>query len=180
MIERSFDFYLNLVVIAIALLVLSNIIPYYGFMYKRWKGLLLGCLVQPIVGVLICVATAFFISFHLDRGVRKNEEAAMLTIRETQTSNDTIRTHLWYLKPNDECFYEYTEALTYDVDEPEADLENLTFYDIIPVDSNSVCIDDRILVIFDLQNRQVTATDYDEPMEVVNVNWDRVNAYLKK
>ncbi len=177
--ERSFDLYLNLIVVAILLLTLSNFIPYYGFMFKRWKGLLLGCLLQPIVSVLICVATGFFIYFHIQRGESKNREAAMLTIRKTLISNDTISTHLWYLKPNDECFYEYTVATTFDVD-ADVDPEGQTFHDIIPVDSHTVCVDDRILVTFDLQNRQVTATDYDEPMEVVNVNWDRVNAYLRK
>ena len=53
-------------------------------------------------------------------------------------------------------------------------------YDVVPLDSFSVCVDDRIVVRFDLKNRMATATNYGEPIEVVRIDWDKVNAYFEK
>ena len=50
----------------------------------------------------------------------------------------------------------------------------------MPLDSFSVCVDDRIVVRFDLKNRMATATNYGEPIEVVRIDWDKVNAYFEK
>jgi hypothetical protein len=43
-----------------------------------------------------------------------------------------------------------------------------------------VAVDDRIVVRFDTKKKKVVATDLDTPMEVVNVNWDKVRAYFGK
>lgn len=32
--------------------------------------------------------------------------------------------------------------------------------------------------MFDLKNQQVTATDYDQPIEVLSVDWEKVKAYF--
>ena len=39
---------------------------------------------------------------------------------------------------------------------------------------------DRIVVTFDVKHKKVTATDMDKPMEVVQVDWEKVNDYLNK
>ena len=53
-------------------------------------------------------------------------------------------------------------------------------YDVIRLDSVAagVSVDDRIVVRFDLKNQQVTATDYDQPIEVLRVDWEKVKAYF--
>ena len=39
-------------------------------------------------------------------------------------------------------------------------------------------LEDRIVVRFDLSAHTVTATDDDEPMDIVRVDWPKVEAYF--
>ena len=80
--------------------------------------------------------------------------------------------------PNEECFYEYKEK-----ENEENEYRGFNrgrFYDVVPLDSCSVGVDDKIVVKFDFKNKKVTATEYEEPMEVVNVNWERVTEFFRK
>jgi hypothetical protein len=56
------------------------------------------------------------------------------------------------------------------------------WFDVILLDSlpTSVSVEDRIVVRFDLKNQKATATDYDGPAEILNVDWEKVQAYFKK
>ena len=44
----------------------SILIPIYGYMRKRWKGLALGCLIQPIAcAVILCLVFGGIVAFEL-------------------------------------------------------------------------------------------------------------------
>ena len=60
--------------------------------------------------------------------------------------------------------------------------ERTDHFDVIRLDSlkTSVSVEDRIVVRFDIENEKVSATDYDQPAEVVDVNWDKVRTYFGK
>ena len=55
MIEQVFTNIATIIFIMALLWVASIFIPFYGFIKKRWKGLAIGCLIQPIIVVLVCV-----------------------------------------------------------------------------------------------------------------------------
>jgi hypothetical protein len=54
------------------------------------------------------------------------------------------------------------------------------YYDFLRLSPVSVGVEDRIVVTFDVKHKKVTATDMDKPMEVVQVDWEKVNDYLNK
>ena len=149
----------------------SILIPMYGYMRKRWKGLAIGCLIQPIacaviLGLVFGGIVAFEIS-SLDRQT-KSAMVAVKTVEQGKQGTDTLE---WYLKDDDECIRCVSRHST-----------RYNLYDVIRLDSVAagVSVDDRIVVRFDLKNQKVTATDYDKPIEVVSVNWDKVKAYFGK
>ena len=143
----------------------SILIPIYGYMRKRWKGLALGCLIQPIAcAVIFCLVFGGIVAFEiysLDRQT-KSAMVAVKTIEQRTKGTDTLK---WYLK-DEECIMRCGSEHEH--------------YDVIRLDSVAagVSVDDRIVVRFDLKNRQVTATDYDQPIEVLSVDWEKVKAYF--
>ena len=56
------------------------------------------------------------------------------------------------------------------------------WFDVILLDSltTSISVEDRIVVRFDLKNQKTTATDYDQPAEILQVDWERVQTYFEK
>lgn len=194
MIEQVFTNIATIIFIMALLWVASIFIPFYGFIKKRWKGLAIGCLIQPIIVVLVCVLSFLCIGFYYDLIISRHREAAMVTVKKTDADGFS---HHWYVKPNEECFYEYNnddndndkkgkkQKERNDEDDEENKYEDpkkeiFLLYDVIPQDSFSVCIDDKIVIRFDLKEHKVTATEYDEPIEVVNVDWEKVSDYFEK
>ncbi|MBO4642400.1 MAG: hypothetical protein J5661_06045 [Bacteroidaceae bacterium] len=179
MIEQDFGLYVAITLIVVVLLIISNAIPFYGFMHKRWKGCMYGCLVQPVFIVVILLLAYGIIDFRQKSSVRKLRKAAMVTLRKTEKKGKTENTHTWYLKPDEECFYEYKITPNPRPSDVEGN-EDTKLFDIVPLDSFSVCVDDRIIVKFDLESRRVTASEDDESIEVVRVDWDKVNSYFSR
>lgn len=174
MIDHLIGFYLILLIFLASLYIASVFIPYYGFIRKRWKGLALGCLLQPFIFALALLLVVGVIFVYQQYDINKYRKAAMVTVRIVE---DDVHSNYWYLNPNEVCFYEH-------VDENKKssiiDYRQLRLYDVIPSDSFRVCVDDKINVKFDLKENKVTATEYDEPIEVVSVDWDKVNKYFEK
>ena len=155
--------YLQMMIVAIGVIVImaSIGIPIYAYSRKRWKGLAIGCLLQPIAcAVVICLIVLGIISYF-----------AMVTVRGLDVGNHSKDTLTWYLKDDEQCIL---------VCNNQNDYDHLRFSDVIRLDSVSVTVDDRIVVRFDTKKNKVVATDLDTPMEVVNVNWDKVRAYFGK
>ena len=92
-------------VITIGLWAVTFAIPYIGFTRKRYKGLFLGCLIQPIVGIIIAVVATFVCFYYMASRVKEQRKAAMVTFSKAE--NDTTDTKaFYYVKPDDECFVE--------------------------------------------------------------------------
>ena len=95
-------------------------------------------------------------------------KSAMVTIKSIEQDVNGTDTLTWYLKANEECLLDYEKKSGR--------------FDVIRLDSldTGVCVEDRIVVRFDIKNQKATATDYDLPAEVVDVNWDKVRDYFSK
>ena len=179
MIEQGFGLYVTITLIAIVLLAASNVIPIFGFMRKSWKGCLLGCLVQPFICVVIVMLAVGVTILHQQYSIRKLRREAMVTIKKTETDSLSEQTSIWYLKPDEECFFEYKKTSGSKFKHSDEN-EKMELFDIVPLDSFRVCVDDRIIVKFDLESRRVTASEDDESIEVVRVDWDKVNSYFSR
>ena len=92
----------------------------------------------------------------------------MVTVRSIEKNTNDTDTLTWYLKTDGECLLDCD-----DVDDR---------FDVIRLDSLSagVSVEDRIVVRFDIKNQKVSATDFDQPAEVLDVNWEKVKDYFGK
>ena len=157
----------GLIVIAI-----STAIPAYGYFRRRWKGLAIGLLLLPVVCAVIIGAVGVAVFYYHKYSVNREKKSAMVTVRSIEQEANDTDTLTWYLKADDECI-----LLNSDEDDEEDDR-----FDVIRLDSldAGVSVEDRIVVRFDIKNQKVSATDYDQPAEVVDVNWDKVRDYFSK
>ena len=156
------------VIFGALVIAISTVIPVYGYFRRRWKGLAIGCLVQPVAcAVLIGAAIACAIFFHKQK-VKKEKNSAMVTVRSIEKNANDTDTLTWYLKANEECLLDSEKKSGR--------------FDVIRLDSldTGVCVEDRIVVRFDIKNQKANATDYDLPAEVVDVDWDKVRDYFSK
>ena len=153
-------------VFSFAVVIASIAIPIKGYLRRRWKGVAIGCLMQPVVCLVLIgvVIASFFIYRQVSLKMQMN--SAMVTVKSTEQGANGVDTLTWYLKAGEECLYESGEKTTY--------------FDVIRLDSlkTSVSVEDRIVVRFDLENEKVIATDYYQPAEVVGVDWDKVKTYF--
>ena len=174
MIEQGFGAYILLIMSVMTLMVASLMIPLFGFLHKKWKGLAWGCLAQPFV-LALCLLMVIMLFFKLYRAeIRSQREEAMVTVKKVI---DNGNVEIWHLKPDEECFYEHKDSENDNKD--IRDFADFKLFDVLPLDSNGVCVDDKIFVHFDLKGRKVIASEFDEPLEVVNVDWNKVSEYFK-
>ena len=169
--EQSTNIIIGLFILA--LWVVSFFIPFYGFIQKRWKGLGCGCLTQVAFCILVMVTLGVGRTCYVRSEMRSYRDNAMVTVRKANAGG---KVHVWYLNSNEECFYECKDNQSADAD--STDVDKIQLFDVIPLYSAGVCVDDKVFVRFDLKKRFVTAAEYDEPIEVVNVDWDKVNDYF--
>lgn len=175
MIEHGYLFYVTIIVVTLTLLVVSAFIPFYGFFAKRWKGLAIGCIVQPVICVLLVMLAIWGATSYGQHDVSKMREEAMVVVRKAV--NDDKRYDTWYLKADEECFYELESEGN---EEDDSSYDEKELFDIVPTDSGYLYVDDRITIRIDLKKRTITATDYDEPMEVVRIDWGKIDAFYAK
>ena len=151
----------------VMVIVISTVIPVFGYFRKRWKGLAIGLLLLPVVCAVIIGAVGLGVYYYHEYSVNMEKKSAMVTVRSIEKSSNDTDTLTWYLKADEECIQLDSE-----------DYEE--YFDVIRLDSLSagVSVEDRIVVRFDLKNQKVSATDFDKPAEVVDVNWDKVKAYF--
>ena len=180
------DITLVLVVLLLTVLAImgSFVIPILGYQRKRMKGVAIGCLLQPVVcGVVFLILLALSVIYGNIKGYYQRK-SMMVTVRTTEPGVYGTDTLTRYLKPDNECLVEYKRLVMADSTETDSlDIyEGRDRFDIIRLDSLStaVCVEDHIIVRFDLQNQKATATDYDQPIEVVDIDWDKVKAYFNK
>ena len=146
----------------------SILIPMTGYIRKRWKGLAIGCLIQPVACLVVCCLVFSGIVAYEVLSLRRQAKSAMVAVQTVEQGTEGTDTVEWYLKDDEECLMK-SEG-------------HRGRFDVIRLDSVAagVSVEDRIVVRFDIDNQQVTATDYDAPIEVISVNWDKVKAYFGK
>jgi uncharacterized membrane protein len=162
--------YIYILILAFALSIIivmaSVIIPIRFYNWKRWKGLVLGLVLQPIVcAILIFCVFMGFVGYHESKTNRQRKSAmvAVCTVQEDSAETEKLT---WYIKADDECF--------------RVNDKKVKAYDVIRLDQASVGVDDRIVVKFDVKKKQVVATDFGKPIKVENVDWEQVKAYFGK
>lgn len=168
---QNIELFIKIIMGVITFLIVTLSFPVIGFIHKRWKGLALGCLIQPVVCIAAIVVTALGIESYEEHRINEQKASAMLTLRKKEANGDVV--HTWYLKDFEECLYDYEEGDTRTHREERGD--GMRLFDVVPLDSTSVSIDDRVVVRFDYKERKITATDFDEPIEVVSINWDKIS-----
>ena len=177
MIEQEFIYYVIGFCVIVVLLLSTFSFPFIGFSRKRWKGMALGCVIQPVTCAVIVFMTITCIGLLEECSLKKHRSNTMVTLRKVSPEG----TQNWYLNgPKEECYYKFEQGDSVKEEKRRKWSQSSDLFDIVPLDSTSVCVDDRIIVKFDLKKRQVTATDFDKPIEVVSVDWDRVDWYWTK
>ena len=167
MINENYIYVLMLAfALSIIIVMASVIIPIRLFNWKRWKGLILGLVLQPIVcAILIFCVFMGIVGYHESKTNRQRESAmvAVCTLRADSAKTDTLT---WYIKADDECFL---------VDDKE-----FKAFDVIRLGHSSVGVEDRIVVKFNVKKKQAVATDFGKPIKVEKVDWEQVRDYLNK
>ena len=165
-------------------LLASIAIPVFGYRRKQWKGLILGLLLQPVACIVAYSLLFGSVIAYEIFSIKKQRDSAMVTVRSTEPGTLGTDTLTWYVKADDECFMEHLFLMkTDDTSSDSIEIKQKRgWFDVILLDSlpTSVSVEDRIVVRFDLKNQKATATDYDGPAEILNVDWEKVQAYFKK
>ena len=176
MITQGVEFYVFLVILMGALVLASIVIPCYGFLHKDWKGLALVCVIQPFVAGIACLLVGLGAYFYYTYNYNRYHESAMVTVRKTTIEGADTLTRTWYLNADEECLYEFRSSNQECADSTVREDDGL--FDVVPLDSITLGVEEHVIVRFDLNTRTVTATDDDEPIDVVSVDWPKVEAYL--
>jgi len=179
MVDLSEEYYLYVIFALAAIVMLSFFIPCYGFLRKSWKGLGIGCLVQPVaivLGIILVVLCSYWYETYQEN---KNHEEAMVTVHGVVVLDPDTAWHTWYLKPDEECFHKH-RFLAVDNDGDSSYHNVSSYYDIVRLDSTSVGVEDRLVVCFDLKNHTAIATQSGDTVEILQIDWPKVEAYLQK
>ena len=140
----------------------------YGYCRRRWKGAAIGCLMQPVVCLVVIGVVTAGVFIYKRVSYKMEMKSAMVTVKSIEKNVNGADTLTWYLKANEECLLDSEKKSGR--------------FDVIRLDSldTGVCVEDRIVVRFDIKNQKANATDYDLPAEVVDVDWDKVRDYFSK
>ena len=179
MIEQGNFFFVYVFMVLITLAVFSIIIPLGGFFLKKWRGLAMGCFIQPLFLVLFAVLIIFGATLCWKYDLTRHEKGAMVVLKKVFNEDpENMEVNTWYRQDDGECFCDFGEREMTGVE--FVMYGTMRFYDVVPMDSFRVCVDDKVIVKFDMEKRTATATEYEDTLEVVSVDWDKVNAYFQK
>lgn len=175
----SEEFYLYVILALAVIVMLSFFLPCYGFLRKSWKGLGMGCLLQPVAIILGFLLVLLFSYLYNNYQINQNYKDAMVTVHEAYFENPDSVWHTWYLKPDEECYHEHRfSEVDEDGDTVHRNVANC--YDVVRIDSTTVGVEDRIVVCFDLKNHTAIATSLNDTVEIIQIDWPKVEAYLQK
>ncbi len=178
MIEQGNFFFMYVFMTVVVLVVVSIIIPLAGFFMKKWKGLALGCVLQPLFCVIVTALTIFGGVLLWQYDLKRHEKGAMVVLKKvTDKASEDMHVNTWYIQDNGECFCDFGDSdytgLAFIL------YGSMRFYDVIPMDSFRICVDDHVTVRFDLARHVATASEYDEPLKVDTVDWEKVSRYFE-
>ena len=177
MIEYEYKSLIVFFLAIVVMLIASVAIPVYGYKWKRYKGLAIGCVAQVVAVVVLFILIDLGYFTYIEWKTDRKKDAAMVTIRSIESHAVRVDTLMWYIKNDGECVLDKEEK----EDKRNMDLSYpVSLFDVIRLNDASVGVEDRVMVKFDLKSKKVMATDLYTPAEVVNVDWDKVNAYFEK
>ena len=177
MIEYEYKSLIVFFLAIVVMLIASVAIPVYGYKWKRYKGLAIGCVAQVVAVVVLFTLIDLGYFTYIEWKNDRKKDAAMVTIRSIESHADRVDTLMWYIKDDGECVLENEGKKE---DENSSFSYPISLFDVIRLNTASVGVEDRVMVKFDLKSKKVMATDLYTPAEVVNVDWDKVNAYFEK
>lgn len=178
MIDKYVGLAITITLIAMILWVASLFLPFFGFIHKRFKGLLVGCIVQPILLVIICIVSIFVFLIYMGFDTKKYRQSAIVTICHLENDSTQKKTYM-YIGSDDICFAESGNLekdynpIIYNIN------HDISLFDVIYRDSTTITIDDCYKVKFDLKNRRAVATKYEDTIEVASIDWEKVDAYFQ-
>ena len=176
MIAQGLEFFIFIIFLWLAVLLVSFLIPCYGFHRKEWKGLGVGCLIQPFFVGIVCMIVVAVAYYYRRQNFSQYRDEAMVVVRKGSVEKNDSLLYTWYLRPDEECMYEVRKPDPEDTD--STDFGEVNFFDVVPLEGATLGVEDCIVVRFDLSAHTVTATDDDEPMDIVRVDWPKVEAYF--
>lgn len=173
MIIQGPEGYIYLFLLMMAIIVTTVVIPCYGYVRKGLKGLGVGCAIQPIVAGILCLILCVSAFVRQLNSVNRHHENAMVAVRTIVVEEGDSLVRTWYMCPDEECLSEVRS-----VDADTTDFEEIKLFDVVPIDSFALCVDDRILVRFNLDSCTAIATDCGQPIDIVFIDWNKVAAYF--
>ena len=179
MIEQGNFFFMYVFMLLVVLAVVSIIIPLASFFMKKWKGLALGCILQPMFCIVVSGLIILGATLLWNYDLNKHEKEAMVVLKKVVDSiPDNKHVNTWYIQNNGECFCDFGDT-------ERMGLEfilygSMRFYDVIPMDSFRICVDDHVTVTFDLKHHTATASEYEVPLKVDTVDWNKVAQYFEE
>ena len=169
---------LSIIVFCVALII-SCFVPYYGYKKKQKKGLVFGCLMQPVVFFLLGLFLTFIAVKYDDQQFSQEEDASMAILRYTE-NGDCIVSQTWILNPNGKCTMVFDQSPATNTEYPCNTDHFVEEYTITALDSFACEVDRRVKVCFDLQRQKVIAIDRIDTLEVVSVSWEKVRDFFSK
>ena len=158
------------------MLLLAVVIPTWG--YRRWrrKGLIGGCLSLPLVGiVIIMVMIGVYAALSND-----SHDDAMAYVRYVEEDRDCHFEERWFLNTDGTCYYEHDKGSHDHAVQP---CGNDTYGYELSMTRVDSCLAPKIsdlIVYFNLNQRTVTPVYHQEEIEVVSVDWEKVEAFFQR
>ena len=177
MIDQYVGFFVTVILIAMVILVATLYLPLYGFMHKRFKGLVLGCLAQPFIFVGVLVLAVVISITYMSNDMSKYRKGAMVTIHTADKDSSGTKTHLYI--GDEACFIEIGKLDKTDAYSVVFDNDReVGLFNVIYVGDSTICVDDKYLIKFDLKQRKAVATEYEDTIEIAQIDWEKVEAYF--
>ena len=175
------DFATALIIFCIAGFVaflLSFLIPIY--FRRRWKGkgIAIGCLLQVATFIMFLIILPFAIAVG---EMVVNRWNTMVCVQYIEEDRDCRYSETWRIKGNGTCIYEVDKGSHHHAVIPCGNDYYSSSYEVSRV-TNEYVIEANLgmKVYFDMKNRQATALYASKEIEVVDIDWDRVETYFKK
>ena len=90
---------LAVLLITILVIMASVVIPIIGYYRERWKGVAIGCILQPVVcGLFSCILFGGVVIYKFS-AERNQRQSMMVTVRTTEPGAYGVDTLICYLKP---------------------------------------------------------------------------------
>jgi hypothetical protein len=166
-------FFISAIVLA---LLVSFAVPVLAFQRWQRKGAVIGCLLQPVV---LLVVSFLLIEGYFAITDSMHHAGTMVCVRSIEEDRNCRFEETWYIKADGTCYYEFDKGSHSHSQEPCGNDSYGRERPVERIDSMTALKTELHLVVyFDLQHRKVTPVFGSDTIEVVSVDWDRVGKYF--